>query len=482
MSAWGALSAGTRGLILGASVLAVAGLGYLGWQATRPAPDPVAVVAPEPAVPVPTVEPAPEPDASAAEPETEPAPVVILPTIDVWRVSPEGEAVVSGLAEPEATIEVMVDGLAVASGITSDSGEFALLFTLAPNPEPSLMWLQVSGKDDQPVQSGEMVALGPIAGPKPAEVAAELAPTEPEAAQLPEDVAVLEDAPAVPALLLSDTGAVVLQDAGTDAADQMTQVMIDTIAYTPEGEVQIGGRGTVGATIRLYLDNAQKIEIPVAEGGTWLTTLPEVAPGIYTLRVDQVDVAGKVTSRFETPFKRETLEALAAAAVSDEPEAAPEPTVEVAAVEPAPGPAEAEDDLQTTSAAEVALVPPVEAVEQPEAMVEAESEPAAVSGAAVGEPVDVAADPASAVEPPPAELLPTDSPPAEPLPAEPQPAAAPSLVTVTVQPGFTLWGIAQERYGDGVMYVQVFEANREKIRDPDLIYPGQVFAVPATAP
>jgi hypothetical protein len=42
-------------------------------------------------------------------------------------------------------------------------------------------------------------------------------------------------------------------------------------------------------------------------------TLPEVAPGIYTLRADQVDEAGKVTSRFETPFKRETVEALAAA-------------------------------------------------------------------------------------------------------------------------------------------------------------------------
>ena len=35
-------------------------------------------------------------------------------------------------------------------------------------------------------------------------------------------------------------------------------VMIDTIAYTPEGEVQVGGRGAVGASLRLYLDNAEK--------------------------------------------------------------------------------------------------------------------------------------------------------------------------------------------------------------------------------
>jgi len=49
---------------------------------------------------------------------------------------------------------------------------------------------------------------------------------------------------------------------------------------------------------------------------------------------------------------------------------------------------------------------------------------------------------------------------------------------VTVQPGFTLWRIARESYGEGQLYVRVFEANADKIRDPDLIYPGQIFTVP----
>ncbi len=49
---------------------------------------------------------------------------------------------------------------------------------------------------------------------------------------------------------------------------------------------------------------------------------------------------------------------------------------------------------------------------------------------------------------------------------------------VTVQAGDTLWAIARERYGEGLLYVQVFEANRAAIRDPDLIYPGQVFELP----
>ncbi|PKP74845.1 MAG: peptigoglycan-binding protein LysM, partial [Alphaproteobacteria bacterium HGW-Alphaproteobacteria-6] len=50
---------------------------------------------------------------------------------------------------------------------------------------------------------------------------------------------------------------------------------------------------------------------------------------------------------------------------------------------------------------------------------------------------------------------------------------------VTVQPGYTLWGIAKSSYGEGILYVRVYEANRAMIRDPDLIYPGQIFTVPA---
>ncbi|MEM8789927.1 MAG: Ig-like domain-containing protein [Pseudomonadota bacterium] len=49
---------------------------------------------------------------------------------------------------------------------------------------------------------------------------------------------------------------------------------------------------------------------------------------------------------------------------------------------------------------------------------------------------------------------------------------------VTVQPGNSLWVLAQDRYGEGLLYTQIFAANREAIRDPDLIYPGQIFSLP----
>ena len=50
---------------------------------------------------------------------------------------------------------------------------------------------------------------------------------------------------------------------------------------------------------------------------------------------------------------------------------------------------------------------------------------------------------------------------------------------VVIQPGNNLWLIARRIYGRGIAYTQIFEANRAQIADPDLIYPGQIFILPA---
>ncbi len=50
-----------------------------------------------------------------------------------------------------------------------------------------------------------------------------------------------------------------------------------------------------------------------------------------------------------------------------------------------------------------------------------------------------------------------------------------------VQKGDTLSAIAKEHYGDAMKYPVIFEANRPMLSDPDLIYPGQVLRIPASA-
>lgn len=49
---------------------------------------------------------------------------------------------------------------------------------------------------------------------------------------------------------------------------------------------------------------------------------------------------------------------------------------------------------------------------------------------------------------------------------------------ITVVRGSSLWRIARRTYGDGMFYTTIFEANQGQIKDPNLIYPGQMFKLP----
>lgn len=51
--------------------------------------------------------------------------------------------------------------------------------------------------------------------------------------------------------------------------------------------------------------------------------------------------------------------------------------------------------------------------------------------------------------------------------------------THTVAKGDTLWGIAKAYYGNGNLYTKICQANSRQIKNPNLIYPGQVFTIPA---
>jgi len=82
--------------------------------------------------------------------------------------------------------------------------------------------------------------------------------------------------------------------------------------------------------------------------------------------------------------------------------------------------------------------------------------------------LDLNGDVASRVESPFQRIYPTDE----------QLALLTDATSVIVQPGNNLWTIAEGRYGDGFRFTTIFEANLEQIRDPDLIFPGQVFELP----
>ncbi len=388
-------------------------------------PAPAVTKVPEPiaaAAPAPTPAPAADVAAESAPAASDPAPAVadpVLPGFDVVRVSPEGDAVIAGQAEPGSEIQIRVDEVQAASAMADAQGKFVALFTLAPSALPRILTLQSVLADGRRLASADSVVLAPTREPPPVALADAADPatdaadptvdaadtaartktaeaaTAPAGASAAEAVAAAdpvaaapapaaaEVAPAAPepapqaALLLSDGGARVLQAAGGEDIDPRN-VTIDAISYSTKGDVQLSGRGQSEGFVRLYLDNEPLMDTEIAPDGTWDGTLPAVAAGQYLLRADQLDAQGEVLSRYETPFQRESPEVLAAAA---------------------PGGAD-----------------------------------------------------------------------------------APMAAKITVQPGFTLWGIARQNYGSGMMYVQVYEANKQMIGDPDLIYPGQVFNVPVRTP
>jgi LysM repeat protein len=348
-----------------------------------------------PAVAAESAAPASAENAAAPETQAEPvaaAPEIVLPeppTFDLVRVEKDGSALVAGAGAAMATIVLNIDGAEIASVPTDGRGKFVAMFNLAPSPAPRLLSMAMRLADGTLVPAAATVAIAPTVAPEP-QVAVAGAEPAPEVGT---DLAPAPETQAPAALLITEEGAKVLQSAESAPLAMVSNVTIDTISYGADGAVQLAGRGTAAAALRFYLDNAVLAEGRIGADGNWAETLPEIAPGIYTLRVDQLDDTGKVTSRFETPFKRETVAALAQAAGS-----------------------------------------------------------ASQSGAVA-----------------------TEASPAADMAAE---QAAERPVSVTVQPGFTLWRIARETLGEGMLYVQVFEANKDQIRDPDLIYPGQVFAIP----
>jgi nucleoid-associated protein YgaU len=61
----------------------------------------------------------------------------------------------------------------------------------------------------------------------------------------------------------------------------------------------------------------------------------------------------------------------------------------------------------------------------------------------------------------------------------PRPRAEVEVRSYTVIAGDSLSKIAKREYGDAQKWRQIYEANRDQIKDPDLIYPGQVLTIPA---
>ena len=379
------------------------------------------------------------------------------PKLETVRIDDDGTALVAGMAYPGSILEILVDEEVVESITLGQDGNFAVLFDIELKDRPQVISIrsidgetvlvsdetmivapkiielaQADPADNQTQKQSEGAENSTEVGVSPKEKSettseensssdlaaetdleeetekaaeannisndnvdkADLTNKTPQLAQ-PTEEKIEEDVQQIltqepsdsdlipntvsnkaeqPTVLLADSEGVKVVQSGKTGPNVMTDVMFDTINYSKDGDVAVTGRGTPESIVHFYLDNSPVASTAVDQTGYWSADLSDVEAGVYTLRLDQLDQSGKVSSRIESPFKREDRSVLV-------------------------------DQMQ-----------------------------------------DI---------------------------------ASPARINViTVQPGNTLWAISRERYGRGILYVQVFDANKDKIRDPDLIYPGQIFDLP----
>ena len=372
----------------------------------------------------------------------------------------------------------------------------------APAVEPDVQEEVPAAEPEETVVAEADTAATP-ADTDEAPAGAEPEPSEPPA----EEVASAEPAEDV-------VGDVDALEKRVEALEAMTAPTIDAVEID-KGRNFFAGTGADGAIVRLYVDNVYVGDAEV-EDGRWLLETDNVLENrSQRVRADQLmPGSSEVVARAEIDFIFEEPAATPSeTAVAEAPVKVPEPDFGIDTDEPVPAEAvmaEEEAPAEDTVVAEASEPASEPEVAQPEVAQPAASAAAsgtAASDSASGSDTSVAAAEASVAVPEPDFAIDTGIPVTvvseeagtavadadEAVAPQPEPEEVPQLVAAPVgapelgrfatgkaiiRSGDNLWTIARRVYGSGYRYTQIYGANRDQIRDPDLIYPGQVFDLP----
>ena len=481
------------------------------------APEPV--VKDEPAAPeAPVVE-----DAQEAEAEAEPTPEVVeppvirRPVIEVARVDPSGEVLLAGQGTAKAVIEALVDDAVAASGEIGADENFVLFFDIDPSDQPRIISLRrIDGDEFIYSEQEVIVAPGQIKAPIAVAVAEEAPEPETEPAAEPLEAAI--------EATTEDVTVAAVQEATTEETESVSsEEPVAQIAEASEAEGDTVARISTQNVDESTQENVETATVRVATAVE--TTTEAVTETATAVAIETEDATAEFseTSAVEEAVE-DTIEVTEAASEEAVEEAA-EVEIAKAPEQPIQEEEAQQEETPTVMIADVSGVKIVSkapaSAENPEIFLDTisyDDEGALtlagrgvpsglvrlyLNNAVIGETTTDALGAwsydASAIEPgvytlridqlnaDASKVLARMESPfkrearsklQEQLSAAESPAR---INVVTVQPGNTLWGISRERYGQGILYVQVFEANRDKIRDPDLIYPGQIFNLPDDA-
>ncbi|NIY73064.1 LysM peptidoglycan-binding domain-containing protein [Marivivens donghaensis] len=432
----------------------------------EPAPEPEAVDEPE------------EPAAAPVETETAEAPVIAAPTIEDVRIEADGMGTIAGRFAAGGRVDVMLDDVILQSLETDGDGSFFAFFTLEPSDQPRQLYLVADPEGDALV-SEETVLIGAdvVKGPQPAEETAETA--EEQQLALAE---VNTEQPERPATPETETPVEVASD--EPAAEE-------TVAAGAEEEPTADVAEPAEAT---------RAEEPVAEETIEVAEVNTDEPAAPAEETTEVAEAAEPTVTEEQPAQEQPNEETTELTGVEEVEDTTSDTVLLAD----------NDGVRVVQSGDEERSPSVTV----DTITYNDEGNVSVSGRASGQagniqlyldntplvsaPIeqsgdwrtdlpevetgvytlradetDEAGEVVSRIETPFKREDPTDI-----ATAIGVDESDDGISVKVVQPGNSLWRIARAAYGDGVKYVYVFEANKDLIRDPDLIYPGQVFVLP----
>lgn len=403
----------------------------------------------------------------------------LVPSFDLLRVEPNGSVVIAGRTKPLAKVEIVTGSTVLAKTTANDRGEFVAVFDEALKQGDYEMVLRSSMPDGTVMtsaetaivsipkdDSGQVLALVRAPGvpsrlitktDEPAEMAqatsdalTTVAPASdastPDSAPAPDasmadgktdmpqaatntDMATptnetMSDAPSTAldraASAANDAGSAAVEAAKMETANN-TALKVSIEAVEIDGTTLfIAGKAEAGSIIRLYANDKLLGDTQTSPGGTYLMELNRDLPvGDYVIRADQLTAnRAEVVARAAVPFRRTEGEKLAAVAAPSSP-------------------------AQTSDAA-----PAATQENAPEAEASAAPENQEMASSAQGT---------------------TD-----------QPLQAVSG-SVVIRRGDTLWEISKRIYGQGIKYTTIYQANQQQIKDPDMIWPGQVFDLPKGA-
>jgi nucleoid-associated protein YgaU len=416
----------------------------------------------------------------------------------------------------------------IAVAVPEKAGQQAMVALTEPGTATKV--LQAGGYQEQ-ASLPETPAEPQAEQPKAPEAAAEK-PAEPEQPKTPETAAKPAEPVSESTVAKTEVPDAVAPPSETQQKTAPSKAAEDValglaaVDYDDKGDIVFSGKAKPGSAVRLYVDNRAVGDAAVGEAGTWSFAGKDIiVPGTHNLRVDQIDKGGKVIARVELPFLRENAEAVAELNTAPKPEEtegqqaaqddeaqASQPaaeqsarkTPEVAQTTIQPAQTATAPTQKTAEAAQTTTPSPTMAkpAQTTTAPAQKTAEPARTTPAqtAAGKaPEAGTSQPAKTAEAEVKKIGPQAS-----MTAPQQPAAgakteesavvaateaakavdpnSPRTGKIVIQPGNNLWKLSRVIYGRGKQYTVIYQANREQIRSPSRIYPGQIFAIPNANP